>query len=37
MNNSSNPDPMCNSTGKGISFGFGFVVGVIIVIFVLRE
>jgi hypothetical protein len=30
-------DPLCNSTSKGISFGFGFVVGIIVIIFVLRE
>ena len=30
-------DPMCNSTGKGISFGVGFIVGIIVIIFVLRN
>lgn len=30
-------NPMCNSTGKLISFGVGFGVGIIIIIFVLRN
>jgi hypothetical protein len=30
-------DPLCNSTVKGISFGVGFIIGVIIIIFVLRN
>ena len=30
-------DPMCNSTSKGISFGIGFAVAIIVIIFVLRN
>lgn len=30
-------DPLCNSRSKGICFGIGFGVGIIIIIFVLRN
>lgn len=30
-------DPLCNSTSKLVSFGIGFGVGIIIIIFVLRK
>jgi hypothetical protein len=30
-------NPLCNITGKGVSFGFGSFVGLMIIIFILNQ